>query len=137
MKKLLILLITAAIATISVADIQAPPGSNYTRVRKLSRALANIFYGATEIPNSWQRTAVGAGGSTSAAYGTMQGVHKTMNRVGFGIYELVTFPFPTYKGGYRQPYLTKEATNPARGFQEFPVEVGYTSGLSTCRTQVD
>jgi putative exosortase-associated protein (TIGR04073 family) len=120
-----------------MADFQESPGSNYTRVRKLSRALANIIYGSTEIPNNWSRTVLNAGSSTSAAYGTVHGVHKTLSRVGYGLYELVTFPFPTYKGGYRQPYHTKNATNPYRGYLEFPTEIGFTSGVTNCRVQVD
>jgi putative exosortase-associated protein (TIGR04073 family) len=137
MKKLVLILLTAAVASISMADFQAPPGSDYTRVRKLSRALANIVYGITELPNNWDRTASGAGGSVSFSYGTVHSVHKICTRVGYGLYELVTFPFPTFKGGYRQPYHTKEAVNPYRGFQEFPVEVGFTSGMVNCRDQVD
>lgn len=137
MKKLLIILLTAGIASVSVADFQSPPGSHFTRIRKLSRALSNIVYGATEIPNSWDRNTTAAGSSVGFSYGTLHGVHKTCSRVGYGLYELVTFPFPTYKKGFRQPYLNKEATNPYRGYQEFPVEVGFTSGMTTCRGQVD
>ncbi len=137
MKKLLLILLTVGIATVSMADFQAPPGSKYTRVRKLSRALANLVYGINELPNQWERSSSYGGNSEAASSGTMLAAHKIVTRVGYGLYELVTFPFPTYKGGYRQPYWTKEATNPYRGYQEFAPEVGFTSGYVQTRDQVD
>ena len=51
MKKLLVIATTfAALSSVVVADIQAPPGSTYTSSRKLGRALSNIIYGFMEIP---------------------------------------------------------------------------------------
>jgi putative exosortase-associated protein (TIGR04073 family) len=137
MKKLLLILLTVGIATVSMADFQAPPGSKYTRVRKLSRAVANLVYGVNELPNQWVRSTMAGGNSEAASYGTLFATHKILTRVGYGLYELVTFPFPTYKGGYRQPYWVKEAINPYRGYQEFAPEVGFTSGLVHTRDQVD
>lgn len=137
MKKLLLIFLTAGIATMSMADFQAPPGSKYTRIRKLSRALANLVYGVNELPNQWERSTIAGGNSEAASWGTLHATQKIVTRVGYGLYELVTFPFPTYKGGYRQPYHTKEAYNPYRGYQEFPAEVGFTSGLTPSREQCD
>ena len=138
MKKLLILLLTFGIAGLSMADFQAPPGAKYGPVRKLSRALANIVYGVTEIPVQMVRSDIEGGNSEAASYGTLFGTGKTLARLGYGIYELITFPLPTYKGGYRPPYppSRREATHPSTGFLEFPPEVGFISGVQHCRTQV-
>lgn len=138
MKKLLIIFLTAGIAGLSVADIQAPPGSKYGSLRKLSRALANVVYGVTEVPVQWARSEMEGGASEQVAYGTVYSAGKTLARLGYGIYELITFPLPTYKEGYRPPYHPKirEATHPSTGFLEFPPEVGFISGVQHTRSQV-
>jgi putative exosortase-associated protein (TIGR04073 family) len=138
MKKLLILLLTAGIAGLSMADIQAPPGQKYGPLRKLSRGLANIVYGVTEIPTQWALSEEEGGASEQFAYGTVFGGGKTIARLGYGVYELITFPFATYKGTYRPPYHpdTREATHPRTGFLEFPPEVGFISGVQHTRSQV-
>lgn len=138
MKKLLILLLTAGIAGLSMADIQAPPGAKYGPFRKLSRALANLVYGVTEIPVQWARSEEEGGASEQVAYGTVYGSGKTLARFGYGIYELITFPFPSYKGGWRPPYHPeqRESTHPSTGFLEFPPEVGFISGVQHNRAQV-
>ncbi|HEX2750070.1 MAG TPA: exosortase system-associated protein, TIGR04073 family [Verrucomicrobiales bacterium] len=138
MKKLLLLFLTAGIAGLSVADIQAPPGAKFGPLRKLSRALANIVYGVTEVPVQMSRSVEEGGGSEAASYGLVYGGGKSLARLGYGIYELITFPLPTYKGGYRPPYhpAIREATHPSTGFLEFPPEVGFISGVQHNRTQV-
>ncbi len=137
MKKLALILLTAGIATVSVADFQAPPGAKYGRIRKLSRAVSNLVYGVSELPNQLVRSSKANGNPEANSFGVLWSAHKIVTRVGYGIYELVTFPVPTYKGGFRQPYLNKEATNPYRGYQEFPPEIGFTSGNVHSREQVD
>ena len=138
MKKILILILTLGIAGFSVADFQAPPGAKYGILRKLSRGLANIVYGVTEIPVQWVRSDWEGGSSEAAGYGTIYGGGKTLARLGYGIYEVITFPLPTYKDGYRPPYppSLREATHPSTGFLEFPPEVGFISGVQHSRTQV-
>lgn len=137
MKKFLLLILTVGIATASMADFQAPPSSRYNRMRKLSRALSNLVYGVNELPNQWQRSTIEGGNSEAASWGTVHATQKIVVRVGYGLYELVTFPFPTYKGGFSEPYHVKNNVNPYRGYQEFPPEVGFTSGTSACRVQPD
>ena len=139
MKKLALIILTAGIAGLSMADIQAPPGSKYGSVRKLSRALANICYGVTEIPVMWEQTEYEGGSTEQNSYALVYAGGKTIARVGFGVYELITWPFRTYKGGYRPPYQPeiREATHPTTGYLEFPPEVGFISGVQHCRTQVN
>ena len=50
MRKLILIVSVLALSGSAYADIQAPPGAQYNSSRKLGRALANIFYGITEIP---------------------------------------------------------------------------------------
>ena len=51
MKKFIALTLAAtfAIGTMALADIQSPPGHQFGWSRKLSRALANLAYGGTEL----------------------------------------------------------------------------------------
>ena len=131
MKKLILILLTAGIAGLSVADIQAPPMQKYGPLRKLSRAVANIVYGITEIPVQWALSEEQGGASEQVAYGTIYGGGKTIARFGYGVYELITFPCRTYKGTYLPPYHpdAREATHPRTGFLEFPPEVRHLQHL--------
>lgn len=137
MKKTILILLTMAIAGFSAADIQAPPQEKHGPLRKLGRALSNIVYGATEIPQQWQKSTREEGNSAAASYGTVLGTGKTIARVGFGIFELVTFPFPAYKGTYRPPYPehVRNSTHPSIGYLEFPPELGFVSGTLINREQ--
>ena len=55
MRKLLLITLTLGMAVPVQADIQAPPGTNYTSSRKLGRAISNILYGFIEIPEQMVR----------------------------------------------------------------------------------
>lgn len=127
MKKLFLILVTVAIAGSTVADIQAPPGAQYRRVGKLSRGLANLIYGWTEVPSEWER-AVTTDGSSYGLYGLAWGSHKTAIRIAWGLYEVVTAPFPTYKGGFKPPYRNKQNRNPQNGYADLPPEIGFDGG---------
>lgn len=137
MKKTILILMTVGIAGLSMADFQAPPAEKNGHIRKLSRALSNMIYGITEIPNSWAKVNREEGGSAAASYGTINGARKTVARLGFGIFELVTFPFPAYKGTYKAPYAPsiRESTHPSTGYLEFPPEWGFVSGVQHNREQ--
>jgi len=137
MKKTILILLTVGIAGVSMADFQAPPSEKNGPIRKLSRALSNIVYGATEIPNSFAKVTREEGNSAAASYGIINGTRKTVARLGFGIFELVTFPFPAYKGTYKAPYpeSVRESTHPSTGYLEFPPEFGFVSGVQHNREQ--
>jgi putative exosortase-associated protein (TIGR04073 family) len=137
MKNRIILLLAGAllVSTPAFADIQASPGSKWDWSRKLSRSLANIAYGWAEYPIQWQKVDKEDGNNAAFTSGIVQGTHRTAVRLGYGIYEFATFPFPTYKGGYRPPYRVKERFNPWYGYQEFPPQVGFTSQAGYSRTQ--
>jgi putative exosortase-associated protein (TIGR04073 family) len=71
--------------------------------RKLGRGILNAteFTRGGEIRRSMEQTALWD--NTDAAYttGFIKGFNRSMTRTGIGIYEIVTFPFPSY-----EPFLT-------------------------------
>jgi putative exosortase-associated protein (TIGR04073 family) len=130
MKKVITLVIAlAATAVSSHADIQAPPGSKYTSTRKLGRAIGNILYGVSEIPDSIVRVGDKEGSKSAWSHGLVLGVSKAYKRFGYGWYELMTFRCPTYKGTFKPPYErcgtdARIEMDPFTGFSEFPPELG-------------
>ncbi len=138
MKKIVLILLAIGIvatpATLSFGDIQSPPAGKNTRIRKLSRAIANLAYGISEIPFTWARTNTYEGVSAAGTYGFVEGTKRSIVRLGFGAYEFVTFPFPTYKGGYK-PVGKKIWWDLNHGYAEFPPELGFQSHLSYVRGQ--
>jgi len=116
-----LLLITAASC---YADIQDPPANDYGPTRKLARALANLcpVSSATEIPNTIALVNEREGNSAAVT----EGFGKFFCRIGFGAYEFVTWPFPTYKGSYR-PFYRDNVPWVHGGFEEFPPELGWKS----------
>ena len=121
------------------ADIQAPPASEYTATRKLGRALGNIFYAIEELPVTVIRWNSAEGNYAGASVGIVEGVTRTITRMGYGLYELVTFWAPTYKCTYRPPYQGScgrsglKEYNVWSGFSEFPEELGFQSDVPYTR----
>ena len=130
MKTLAIVIIALTSTVVSAyADIQAPPGTKYTSTRKLGRAIANILYGITEIPEQIVRVSEAEGGKVGWSFGLVSGITKAYKRMGYGWYELITFRCPTYKGTFKPPYEkcgtdARIEMDPTRGFSEFPPELG-------------
>jgi len=138
------LAVTAAVLVsltgFAVADIQAPPASTYTSTRKLGRALSNILYGWAEIPEQMTRKGDDYGRKAEWSYGIADGVRRTLLRLGYGFYELITFTCPTYRGTYKQPYQRcgedhRMEMNPHDGLSEFPPELGPASYFHYTRSQ--
>lgn len=130
MKRHILLVTTIALftsATVSLkADIQDPPGGSQNIVRKLGRAVSNIIYGAWELPDTVINTYARDGRKAGASYGIINGTSRSAMRVGYGLVELVTFPFPAYKGSYKQPYRDARIY-PYCGYGEFPPQLGISS----------
>lgn len=123
-----------------MADIQAPPGSEYTSTRKLGRAVSNILYGIVEIPEQIVRKSNRHGSKSGWSYGLVDGTNKAFRRIGYGFYELFTFRCPTYKGTFRPPYQRcgqddRVEMSPQSGLSEFPPELGAESYYYHTRTQ--
>ena len=140
MKQLVIALTLLALGVSVQADIQAPPGAQYTSSRKLGRAISNILYGFSEIPEGITRSNEVDGRKAAWSYGLVNGTHKAFKRLGYGFYELFTFHCPTFKGTFKPPYTKCGADwrvemNPSDGLSEFPPEIGFESYFSHSRTQ--
>jgi putative exosortase-associated protein (TIGR04073 family) len=128
MKTILLCSLLFITAAACYADIQDPPANDYGPTRKLSRALANIcpLTAWTEIPSTIASVNDLEGNSTAATYGVAKAFGRVFYRFGFGWYELVTFPFPTYKGSYR-PFYRDNIPWIHSGYEEFPPELGFKS----------
>ena len=92
--------------------------------RKLARGIANIAFGAVEIPFELILMNESEGNVTSMSYGGVRGVGRFLARLGYGVYEVVTFPFPTQRGTYFPPYKSNIPWVHG-GFEEFPPELGF------------
>lgn len=133
MKKLLpLLLIVATSAATCFADIHMPPTAEQGPTRKLSRGLANLAFGVTEIPYQIATVNDKEGNVAAATYGLARGVGRTVRRVRYGLEEVVLFPFPVNKGKYSKSYLS-EAMWLSAGMSEFPPELGWETRYDWCR----
>lgn len=137
MKKIIAITLTAvfAIGTVATADIQSPPGHEFGWTRKLSRALANIAYGGTEIFTMWNKSNRLNGNIAASTDAVVVGGKRAAVRAGYGLYELLTFPVPSWKCTYRPPYKTKGHIDSWYGYEEFPSQVGIMSQAGYSRTQ--
>jgi len=126
------LLVVSALTTALYADIQAPPASDYGPTRKLGRGLSNIAFGVTEIPDNLAAVNYAEGNSAAWSYGLVRGVGRFFARLGYGIYEVALFPFPTQKGTYYPPYRS-DIPWINSGYQEFPPELGFSTNYNYVR----
>lgn len=140
MKHLILLATFIAMSGLVQADIQAPPGSQYTSMRKLGRGISNVLYGIMEIPEQMVRKTESQGRKAGWSYGVVDGTNKSLRRFGYGIYEIFTFYCPTYHGTYKPPYTKcgqdwRVEMNPTDGLSEYPPELGFESYFRHTRLQ--
>ena len=141
MKKLLVFTAASLALTMAApADIQNPPGAQYTPTRKLGRALGNILYGFMEVPEQIVRKGENYGRKAGYSWGVVEGFKRTGQRLGYGFYELVTFPFPTHRGTFKPPYTmcgkdNRLEMNHTLGLSEFPPELGFETYFRHTRVQ--
>ena len=126
MKILFSLLALTALAASAYADVQDPPMNDQGPTRKFSRGIANIAFGSTEFFDTLCKINEREGNSTAASYGIVKGVGRTLLRIRYGVYDVLTFPFPTTLGSYRAPYKS-DIPWIHGGFEEFPPELGFQS----------
>ena len=142
MKRILLSLVLAiGVTGVVSADIQSPPGAQYTATRKLGRAISNILYSPIEIPSQISLKSQNYGDHAGLSWGVVEGTWRMLSRMGYGMYELVTFWAPTYKCTYRPPYQGNCGQsglieyNPEGGLSEFPPELGFQSYYNYSREQ--
>lgn len=63
-------------------------------VEKLSRGIVNVAFSVLEIPMKWQEVNEEKGALAGLTFGTLKGVCYTVARIGVGVVDIVTFPFP-------------------------------------------
>ena len=122
------------------ADIQNPPGAQFTPTRKLGRALSNILYGFMEVPEQIVRKNEAYGRKAGWSWGVTEGFKRTGQRLGYGFVELITFPFPTNSGTFKPMYRqcgkdNRIEMNPTQGLSEFPPELGFETYYRHSRLQ--
>lgn len=122
-----------ALVCTATADIQAPPASDQGPTRKLGRGLSNLAWGVTELPVTIDEVNYAEGNSAAFGYGIVRGLGRTFARMGYGIYEIVTFPFPTVKGKYIPPYRS-DVPWINSGYSEFPPELGFETRYNYSRS---
>lgn len=108
----------------ALADIQDPPMNDQGPTRKLGRGISNVAFGVTELfhtPNAINEL---EGNSAAFSYGVVKGFGRFFARLGYGIYDIATFPFPTYRGSYFPPYKSNIPWIHG-GLEEFPPELGF------------
>lgn len=124
MKAAVLLIAALAIASTSFADIQQPPASDYGPTRKLGRGLGNVLFGPTELLDSIFMVNYDEGNSAAWSYGLVRGIGRSFARLGYGIYDMATFPCPTVRGSYYPPYRS-DIPWINSGYAEFPPELGF------------
>ena len=135
-KRFALLLMTAmTLCGLAFADIQSPPGHHYNWSRKFSRGLGNILYGWLEPVNVYNKTLHSEGATAAFSDMLIESPKRILVRLGYGIYEVATFPFPTFKLTYRPPYYRKENIDPWWGYSDFAPELGFISQVDYSRTQ--
>lgn len=133
MKALTLLLVSSlALTGIAMADIQDPPANDFGPTRKLGRGISNIAFGSSELLDSMAMVNYNEGNSAAFGYGLVRGIGRTFARLGYGIYEVVLFPFPTNKGTYKPPYRS-DVPWINGGYTEFPPELGWESRYDYAR----
>ena len=124
MKTFLSLLLLAMLSSAAWADIQDPPANDYGPTRKLTRGIANILLGFTEIVEQPNEMNEREGNNAAWTYGVTKGFGRFLIRIHYGVYEVLTFPFPSTRSSYRVPYKSNVPWIHG-GMEEFPPELGF------------
>lgn len=135
MKTLLSLAILTLLTAGAFADIQDPPMNDFGPTRKLSRGLANIFLGGSELFINIAEENERNGNAAAWTYGPVKGVGRFFFRMGAGVWEVASFPFATNKGTYFPPYKSNIPWIHG-GFDEFPPELGFESRFRYSRNYI-
>ena len=128
MKKALIFSLLALLSVGAYADLQSPPMADQGPTRKLGRGLSNVAFGITELVETPCLVDAQEGNSAAWGYGIVKGTGRTLVRISTGLVDVLTFPFPTYKGSYRT-CLPDKIPWIYGGYEEFPPELGFDSRL--------
>jgi putative exosortase-associated protein (TIGR04073 family) len=132
---LLLAIALLTVSTVAMGDIHSPPGHHFQWSRKLSRGVGNLLFGWLEYPTVWRKSNSSDGSVAAASDFLVEGTRRTLARAVYGIYEVSTFPVPSWKCTYRPPYGTKENIDSWWGYTEFPPQLGFRSEVPYSRSQ--
>ena len=137
MKNRFVLIALAAFSLVgsASADIQSPPGHHYNWSRKLSRGLGNMVFSPMEYATRWRYTNAESGPLAAISDAAIEGSKRSVVRLVTGAYEILTFPFPTWKLTYRPPFYRKEYVDNWWGYTEFPQDFGQMTQTTYSRSQ--
>lgn len=93
--------------------------------RKLGRGISNVFFATSELVET-VRLVDAAEGNNAIGFGAVKGLGRMFARMGVGVFEILTFPWPTNKGKYT-PHLRPAIPWIYSGYEEFPPEIGWES----------
>jgi putative exosortase-associated protein (TIGR04073 family) len=88
-----------------------------------------------EYLNRWRYTYKESGAPAAASDMLVEGTKRTIVRMFYGVYEVATFPFPSWKLTYRPPYYRKEYVDNWWGYTEFTQDLGSMTQSTYARTQ--
>ena len=63
-------------------------------MEKLGRGITNVAFSFCELPMAWTEVAEEQGALAGITYGTLRGLCYVIARIGVGVVDVVTFPFP-------------------------------------------
>ena len=86
--------VIAAFCTSTAAAAENEPAWFTRPAEKLGRGVANIAFAVFELPMQWTIVTREDGGIAGLTYGTIKGIGHVIARVGVGIVDVITFPFP-------------------------------------------
>jgi putative exosortase-associated protein (TIGR04073 family) len=88
-------LISSTVATLAIAVFATGCAGPE---QKLGRGISNVkeIVRMGEIRRSMEQTALWEGNEKAYTTGVIRGMNRTLARTGVGLYEIITFPFPTY-----------------------------------------
>ncbi len=132
-KHLLVAVVGIGLAANAIADIQDPPGNDYGPTRKLGRGISNFLFASSELPDTVCKVSKTEGNVAAAGYGVVRGLGRSTARHATGLYEIFTFPFPTWHDSYR-PVLPNDIPWIHAGYAEFAPELGNESKYPYCRS---
>jgi putative exosortase-associated protein (TIGR04073 family) len=96
----LIFLLTAALAAAGVTGCSGP---EHKLARGIDNTMEIVRWG--DMRRSVEQNAVFSAPDISYSYGVIHGFDQSISRVGLGLYEVATFPIPSYS-----PILTRKVT---------------------------
>jgi len=101
---------------------------------KLGRGISNFAYGICELPVCISDAIDTRGDSAAFGWGVVRGLNRSFYRAAGGIYDICTFPFPTYQHSFKPIYPSDLLWGSELGYAAFPPELGFETRYDYTRT---